>query len=310
MQKEQLLIQNFNTTKGDILDIPLTYQCFGLPLHTAPIVFVLHALTGNSNVAGEDGWWKDIVAEGKPLDTSHFTIICFNIPGNGYDNFFFSNDNKITTRDIARLFILGLQQLHVDNIDIMIGGSVGGAIGWTMLSEHPKLVKTFIPIATHYETSDWLYAQCQIQEFLLEDQENGLEKARYHAMLCYRTPNSINHRFQNFRLDNNVRKSTDWLNYHGKALSKRFQYDAYKMVNHLLLTIENNKEDLENIEAEIHLIGIDSDLFFTPDDMKDTLNLNFKNKTKQYHEIVSEHGHDAFLMEYKQLENILINILR
>jgi homoserine O-acetyltransferase len=42
-----------------------------------------------------------------------------------------------------------------------------------------------------------------------------LEKARVHAMLCYRTPESLNSRF-NREIDSEkqILKSHDWLNFH------------------------------------------------------------------------------------------------
>ncbi|WP_313791289.1 hypothetical protein [Lacinutrix neustonica] len=41
------------TNEGkETLAYNLSYRTFGEPLHTAPIVMVIHALTGNSNVCG------------------------------------------------------------------------------------------------------------------------------------------------------------------------------------------------------------------------------------------------------------------
>ena len=36
----------------------LSYQLFGQPIGSAPLVVVNHALTGNSQVVGENGWWQ------------------------------------------------------------------------------------------------------------------------------------------------------------------------------------------------------------------------------------------------------------
>ena len=79
-------LSNFLTSTSVKQNITLSYQVFGKTLHTAPIVVVNHALTGNSNVSGHDGWWQSIVGEGKTIDTTKYTVISFNIPGNGYDN--------------------------------------------------------------------------------------------------------------------------------------------------------------------------------------------------------------------------------
>ena len=60
------------------------------------------------------------------------------------------------------------------------------------------------------------------------------------------------------------------------------------------------------MNANIHIIGVDSDLFFTAEENREThkkLALTKDNVT--YNEINSVHGHDAFLMEYDQLQKII-----
>lgn len=307
---QKILLKDFTTTSGKTLDIPLSYQTFGQELHSAPIVMINHALTGNSDVAGEKGWWKDVVGNNKTIDTNKFTVICFNVPGNGFDNFFIENAENLTTKDIAKVFLAGLQLLQIAQLDYLIGGSIGGSIGWEMLSLNPGIAKTFVPIATDYKTSDWLHSQCLVQKFLLESSDKPLEKARIHAMLCYRTPESLNFRFKNeIDAEKKVRKSQDWLNYHGNALSERFSLKAYQLMNQLLISIDANLDSIKNSEAKIHLISVDSDLFFPAFEIKNTFEELQENKNTFYHEITSIHGHDAFLMEYEQLNTILKTIL-
>ena len=299
--------QHFETQTGKVFDIPLSYQLFGKELHSAPIVLINHALTGNSNVAGENGWWKSLVGEDKVIDTKRFTVISFNIPGNGFDGFFIDNYEDFTVKDVAKIFIEGLKNLKIEKLFALVGGSIGGSIGWEMLALENNLAEKFIPIATDFKTSDWLHSQCLVQKFLLESEEEPLEKARIHAMLCYRTPESLNSRF-NREIDSEKKifKSHDWLTFHGKRLNERFSLKAYKLVNHLLMNINGKENELENINAEIHLISVDSDLFYPAFEIKNTYNfLLNKNKNVHYHEINSIHGHDAFLMEYEQLNTIL-----
>jgi len=45
-------IPKYTTISGKTMSINLSYQLFGCALHSAPVVLVNHALTGNSNVAG------------------------------------------------------------------------------------------------------------------------------------------------------------------------------------------------------------------------------------------------------------------
>ena len=78
---QYIILENFTTHSGKVYDIPLCYQVFGKNLEDAPIVLVKHALTGNSDVAGENGWWKTLIGEEKIIDTNQFSVLCFNIPG-------------------------------------------------------------------------------------------------------------------------------------------------------------------------------------------------------------------------------------
>lgn len=293
-------------------NISLSYQLFGKDLFTAPVILINHALTGNSNVSGEKGWWKQLVGENKIVDTDQYTVLCFNIPGNGYDNFLIEDYEDFTPSDIAAIFLKGLEALQIKKLYAIIGGSLGGGIAWEMLAQQPDLAEIFIPIACDYRTHDWLHSQCLVQKFLLNDKEEPLQKARIHAMLCYRTPQSLNDRFQNqYNQEKQRLESEDWLIYHGNALNERFSLKAYKLMNHLLMNINADETALENIQARMRMISVDSDLFFPASEIRMCFeNLKEKNKDVSYHEIQSIHGHDAFLMEYQQLNNIIKNILQ
>src|SRR5690606_4781741 len=103
-----------------------------------------------------------------------------------------------------------------------------------------------------------------------------------------------------------------WLTHHGNKLQERFQLSAYKLMNQLLKTIDitRNGEEafiaLQNSDTNIHIIGVDSDLFFTAKENKDTFKkLAHANSNVTYGEIHSLHGHDAFLIEFNQMEELL-----
>ena len=307
---QHITLQNFKLKSGKILDINLSYQIFWPELFSAPVILVNHALTGNSNVSGEKGWWKDLIGKEKIIDTDRFTVLCFNIPGNGFDGNTIENYQDFITSDVARIFLEGLNYLKIEKLHTIIGGSLGGGIGWEMLAVNPELTENFIPVACDYQTSDWLYSQCLVQKFLLEQKEEPLHKARAHAMLCYRTPESLNSRFKNeVLIDKNIRKSEDWLNFHGKSLADRFNLHSYKLMNQLLMSINTDQNSLRLISANIHLVAVDSDLFFPAREMKQTyLFLAEMKHNVFYHTINSIHGHDAFLIEYEQLTEILKNV--
>ncbi|OEK07966.1 aspartate kinase [Flavivirga aquatica] len=314
---QHIIIKDF-TTESKVInsEIKLSYQLFGKALGSAPLVLVNHALTGNSEVAGENGWWKDLIGEDKVIGTNLYTVLAFNIPGNGYDGFVINNYKDFVARDIASLFLIGLEQLNIESVFATVGGSLGGGIAWEMAVLKPNFTEHLVVVATDWKSTDWLIANCQIQEQFLLNSKNPVHDARMHAMLCYRTPESFKERFHRSKNEDlEIFNVESWLLHHGNKLQERFQLSAYKLMNQLLKTIDVTKgreEDfnvLDNIQANIHIVGVDSDMFFTAEENREThkqLALTHHNVT--YNEIHSVHGHDAFLIEYEQLEKIIEGI--
>ena len=316
-----ITISNYKTRSGKTIPIVLSYQTFGVALHEAPVVLVNHALTGNSDVCGENGWWKDLVGEDKCIDTNHYTVLAFNIPGNGYEdeeNNLIDNYKDFVATDIAELFLVGLKELNISSLYAVIGGSVGGGIAWEMAALAPNLIDHLIPVAADWKSTDWLIANCFLQDQILNNSSNPIEDARTHAMLCYRTPASFKFKFdRTINASLGVFNIESWLLHHGGKLRKRFTLSAYKFINHILKTIDisSNGDSFEEIvlkiTSHIHVISVDTDLFFTTSENKATYErLKALGAKATYYEIKSIHGHDAFLIEFEQLSNFLVPIFK
>ncbi|WP_179004729.1 alpha/beta fold hydrolase [Winogradskyella forsetii] len=313
-------ISDFNTESGKTYTINLSYQTFGKVLHNAPIVLVNHALTANSNIIGEHGWWNDLIGPNKCIDTDSYTILAFNIPGNGYDTKaenLIENYKDFTARDIAKLFALGLEQLRIEQLFAVIGGSVGGGIAWELAALKPHLIEHLIPIATDWKSTDWLIANCHIQDAILNHSSDPLADARMHAMTLYRTPESLKQKFERTKRSNDLFNIESWLNYHGNTLTNRFNLSAYKMMNQILRTIDITAgrgdflDVASKIESDIHIITINSDLFFKAEENWNSfVELKSRKENVNIHEIKSIHGHDAFLIEFDQLERFLKPIFK
>ena len=321
MSALQNISLNYITKSGKTTEIVLSYQQFGKPLHEAPIVMINHALTGNSNVTGEGGWWNPIVGPNKVIDTNVFTVLAFNIPGNGHDqvsNNLVENYKDFTARDIAEIFAKALDHLKITQLFAVIGGSVGGGLAWELAALKPTLIEHLIPIASDWKSTDWLIANCYIQEQILNNSSQPLIDARMHAMSLYRTPESFKAKFDRIlQKEENVFAVESWLNYHGNVLNNRFQLAAYKMMNQVLKTIDITQgsndfvEVASKIKSKIHIVTINSDLFFKAKENWDTyVDLKPHKDTVSISEIQSIHGHDAFLIEYDQLEAILATIFK
>jgi homoserine O-acetyltransferase len=316
-QIQHIKIPSYTTEKGrKYISLSLSYQIFGRSTSTAPVVLVNHALTGNSTITGENGWWKDIVGKNKLIDTNKYSVIAFNIPGNGIDDYLIKSYTDFTARDIAAIFKIGLDLLKIDKLYAVVGGSIGGGIAWELAALYPELIENLIPIATDWKATDWLLANTKVQELILNNSSNPVHDARVHAMNLYRTPESYRSKFNRAtNRESNIPSIERWLLHHGKKLQERFQLTSYKLVNHLLSTIDitrdrgNFSEVASLIKSNIFIIGIDSDLFFSAKENKDTfLTLSKTKNNVHYGEIKSIHGHDAFLIEFEQLETLLQNV--
>ena len=312
-------IHNFTTASGSYYnEIELHYQHFGRDYNDAPVILINHSLTGDANVAGSSGWWNEIVGPNLSIDTNKYAILGFNIPGNGVKNYLLENYQDFHAGDIAEIFYQGLKFLGVQQLFALIGGSIGGGIAWEMAALYPSITRNLIPVAADWKASDWIIANTFLQKRLLENSNDPLRDARIHAMLTYRTPASFTERFNRTKnVEKNIYNVESWLIHHGDKLFKRFLLQAYKTMNHLLATVDvsRNGKSFENviqsIESDIHLVAINSDIFFTSEEDKKTFKIgkNFKKKI-YYYEINSIHGHDAFLIENKAISKIFGKIFK
>lgn len=315
-----ITVPNFASEDGKITaDVTLSYQLFGQKLHSAPVVLINHALTGNSDVAGEFGWWKSIVGDSKLIDTKKYTVLAFDIPGNGYKTTeILFEYNAFSARDIANLFGLAVQQLQISTLYAAIGSSLGGGIAWEMAILFPNLIENLIPVASDWKASDWILGHNKVQFQILENSKKPLHDARMMAMLFYRSPASFQSRF-NRTVNSNLGMYNieSWLQHHGNKLEGRFTLHAYKVMTHLLSSVDISKkfvsieEALSTLKSKVIMIGIDSDLFFVAEENKETAKLlGQQNKEVDYKEIKSIHGHDAFLIEFEQLVEALSDVFK
>ena len=88
-------------------------------------------------------------------------------------------------------------------------------------------------------------------------------------------------------------------------------------MNQVLKTIDITQDNgdfvevASKIKSNIHIVTINSDLFFKAKENWDTyVDLKSHKDSVLISEIQSIHGHDAFLIEYEQLEAILETVFK
>ena len=314
---KHIILENFETVSGSkIKKIQISYQVFGKELGSAPVILVNHALTGNSLVSGINGWWSEIIGLEKPIDTSKYSVLCFNIPGNGFNENNFDFNLDLNLGDIALLFVKAIDQLNLSKLHAIIGGSIGGCLTWEMIALKNDLASIIIPVAADWKATDWLIANTFLQERILKNSRDPVSDARIHAMTFYRSPKSLNTRFTRTKnLDKNMYNVESWLIHHGEKLRQRFSLKSYLFMNKLLSSTDITRDGesfinkISKIKSSIHLISVDSDIFFLPNEDHETYLIAKKNNLDiTNHIIKSIHGHDAFLIETKQISDIFTKI--
>ena len=289
-------------------DVSIGYSTFGTLNHNkSNVVWIFHALTGNSNPVE---WWPGLVGEGCAIDPKKYFIVCANMLGSCYgstepDDFEFP---LITIRDQVKCFQLLRNRLAIDKIKVGIGGSMGGQhlLQWAI--QEPDLFETIVPIATNAVHSPWGIAFNETQRMAIRnDIEKGIETARAIAMLSYRHYRT----YLNTQLDTDKRShdfsASSYQNYQGLKLKKRFSPHSYyyltkAMDSHNIGLKENIKTALSCIRAKAIVIGIDSDLLFPVEEQKFLAN---HIPDASFHEICSDYGHDGFLIEIAAIAAIL-----
>jgi len=160
----EMLLEN-----GDKLGpVTIAYEtCGKLNADKSNVIFVLHALSGDSHVAGyyqEDdpkpGWWDIMVGPGKGIDTDKYFVICSNILGGCMGSTGPSSINPKTDKPYGLDFpfvtigdMVQAQKKLIDHLGItkilsLIGGSIGGMQVLEWCARYPEMALSAIPLAT------------------------------------------------------------------------------------------------------------------------------------------------------------------
>lgn len=313
-----------------ITELPLAYHTYGT-LNEAKdnVVWVFHALTANADAMT---WWDGLLGDTKLINPLKHFIVCVNMPGSFYGSIspttvnpatgtpYYLDFPVFTTRDMVRAYQYLKNYLGIDKIKLGIGGSMGGQqlLEWAV--EEPNLFETIVPIATNAFHSPWGIAFNTSQRMAIEADatwglpqdnagEKGLIAARSMALLSYR--NYEAYALRQTEDSNELpekHKASTYQYYQGEKLAKRFNAYSYYMLSltmdrHHLGRGRTSVEDaLKSIQSKAIVIGISSDILFP---LKEQLLIAEKMQHASFEVIHSSFGHDGFLIEFQQLEDIL-----
>jgi len=295
------------------------------------VIWICHALTANSDA---QQWWPEMVGPGKFIDTDKYFVVCVNVPGSAYGTSsprsinpatgkpFFFDFPLVTIRDMANAFTLVRKHLGIESIDLLIGSSIGGfqALEWAV--SEADIFRRAVFIATAPRISPWLSAMAETQRMALEADQTfreckdllsgskGLECARAQALLSYRCFEGYGISQQEDDPDCFISgKAPSYQRYQGLKLVRR-GFDAYSYRSMCNSLDSHNlgrgrggvEKALGSIKAKSIVIVIDTDVIFPPQESSVWAPMIPGAK---FYTITSKYGHDGFLLETEQLQNLM-----
>ena len=326
----------FALESGEVLpSLEIAYDTFGVRNgDDSNIIWVCHALTANSDVAD---WWPHTVEKGCFLDPEKYFTVCANFLGSHYGTTgplsvnpttgekWYGDFPRVSVRDMVRVHQLLAEHLGIKRVKLLIGSSIGGfqCLEWSVMQ--PDFAERAAFIATTPRTKPWASAFNESQRMAIEDDPTfgnrtddagaaGMATARSIALLSYRGGMAYD-KTQEDAEPNEAgfeRRVLSYQRYQGEKLRRRFNaYSYYRLSqavdSHNLGRGRGRVEDvLHQIKAKSLVVAITSDILFPPSDHT-ILVENIPDV--RYHVIDSDFGHDGFLVEHKQLNDIIIDFL-
>ena len=338
--KEPLLLE----LGGGLPEVTVVYETYG---HLSPrrdnAVLVCHALSGDSHVARHDesddpGWWDILVGPGKAIDTDRYFVVCPNILGgcrgttgpnsiNPLTGKRYGTDFPIiTVGDMVRAQKWLTDELDIDHLRAVVGGSLGGHMVLKWATRFPNSLAGAVALATSARlTSQAVAFDVVGRNAIVRDPAYqagkyyesggrpavGLAIARMLGHITYLSREAMMQKFDEHRL--NAREIStqfetkfsvgSYLAHQGDRFVERFDANSY-----LTLTMALDLFDLGTTRQELVetlslsncrwlLASFSSDWLFPPFQSRELVEaLIDAGKPVSYCNIQSDCGHDAFLL--------------
>jgi homoserine O-acetyltransferase/O-succinyltransferase len=357
----------------DLHPVRVAYETYGvLSPRRDNVILVCHALSGDAHAAGfaktppeqstrdgfaaEDrdgtagkalGWWDGMIGPGKAFDTDRFFVVSTNLLGGCRGTTGPSSINPatgqpygpdfpvITVADMVRTERAFLDELGIERLAAVAGGSLGGmqAFEWAVL--FPDQVDAIVAIASTHA----LYPQGVAWNSIARDaimRDPGWQGGRYYGTgrapdagmgvarmvghITYLSAPALDDKFGR-RLQAVPQRTGDdirytitepefqvesYLRHQADSFVKRFDANTYLYMSRALTYFDLARQygsgsltrALEGVLARTLLISFSSDWLYPPTASREIAEtLRALGKPVESHVIEAPYGHDCFLLE-------------
>lgn len=291
------------------------------------------------------GWWGSVVGPGRAIDTERYFVVAANLLGGCQGSTGPSStapDRRpwgsrfpwLTTRDQVAAEARLADTLGIERFHLVIGASLGGHRALEWAASHPDRVENLALVATGAATTADQLAWCHLQELAIVGDPyffdgdyyhhpigpvRGLGLARAIAHTTYRSAAELDARFGRKHQGaedpavGGRYQIESYLDHHSGKLLARFDANSYLIVTHSMMVHDvgtgrgGTEAALAGIQARTLVVDVDSDRLFLP---AQAAQLATHIPGAQRRTIRSLYGHDGFLIESEQMEQILRDFLR
>ena len=354
----------------ELYPVQVAYETYGtLSPQRDNVILVCHALSGDAHAAGVAktapaestrdgfaaadrdgtsgkglGWWDGMIGPGKAFDTDRFYVVSTNLLGGCRGTTGPSSVNPetgrpygadfpvITVADMVRTERAFLDQLGIERLAAVAGGSLGGmqALEWAVL--YPDQVDAIIPIAsTHALQPQGVAWNAIARESIMRDPawqgghyygagrapEAGMGVARMVGHVTYLSAVALagkfGRRLQQPAADGDIRYTLtepefaveSYLRHQAATFVKRFDANTYLYTSRALTYFDLARQHggsltraLAGVSARTLLIAFSSDWLYPPSDSQEIAEaLRSAGLKAECHVIDAPYGHDCFLLE-------------
>jgi homoserine O-acetyltransferase len=352
----------------ELRSVRVAYETYGtLSPRRDNVILVCHALSGDAHAAGYSatapaestrdgfaaetrdgaagkalGWWDGMIGPGKAFDTDRWFVISTNLLGGCRGTTGPSSTDPetgrpygsgfpvVTVTDMVRCERAFLDELGIERLAAVAGGSLGGmqALQWAVT--YPDQVDSIVVIAsTHALHPQGLAWNAIAREAIIRDPawqggdyygtgrapEAGMGVARMVGHVTYLSAPALEERFgRRLQFADDIRYTFDepefeiesYLDHQADSFVRRFDANTYVRLSRALtyfdLARQHGEGSLERalagISARTLLIAFSSDWLYPPAaSAQIETALRGLGKPVEFHLIDAPYGHDCFLLE-------------
>lgn len=318
---------------GVLPGVTIAYRTWG-SFRPDRVILVCHALTGNADA---DTWWEGMFGPGRAFDPDRHFVVCSNILGGCYGTTgpgSVRSDARrwgpsfpdITIRDIARAQAVLLQALGVEQVDLAIGGSLGGMVALEFGAIFPGVTRAVATIASCGRHSAWCIGLDEAQREAIQSDpawkqgwyepdaqpRGGLSVARMMAMCSYRNHGSFESSFGRKEQEPGLFAIASYLRHQGRKLVDRFDANSYLTITRAMDSHDLGRgreglaKALRAYEPPTLVVTIPNDVLYPYEDQQQLAEHIPNARLRQ---LEGKHGHDSFLVEVETLSDMICEFM-